>query len=305
VAPGFIDIHTHVFAGGNPGFANGSSSISPDTVALRSGVTTVVDAGTSGWQNFPTFKAQVIDRSTTRVLAFLNIFPTGFGSGSAIAPPLEDLDPKKTAEAVTQYRDFIVGTRIGHYSGSDWTVFDRVAEAARLSNTLLLVECHLRNFSLQDQFDRMRPGDISTHAFEQVSERMPVVDEQGTVRPFVLAAQQRGILFDVGHGGAGFWFSQAIPCVEAGARAHVLRHRSSPQQSRRRHEGHDECHVEVLEHGDEPRGRHPPRQLERRVLNQAGRSGTSQSGRRGGYRRLQGRAGTTRIRRFGQVPAGR
>ena len=60
VAPGFIDIHTHVFAGGNPGFADGSSSISPDTVALRSGITTVVDAGTSGWQNFPTFKAQVI-----------------------------------------------------------------------------------------------------------------------------------------------------------------------------------------------------------------------------------------------------
>jgi dihydroorotase len=216
VAPGFIDVHTHVFAGGNPGFADGSSSISPDTVALRSGVTTVVDAGTSGWQNFPAFKAQVIDRSTTRVLAFLNIFPTGFSSGSAIAPPLEDLDAAKTAEAVTRYRDFVVGTRIGHYSGSDWTVFDRAVEAARLSNSVLLVECHLRNFSLQDQLDRMRPGDIITHAFEQVSERLPVVDETGVIRPFVLAAQKRGVLFDVGHGGAGFWFSQAIPALKQG-----------------------------------------------------------------------------------------
>jgi dihydroorotase len=216
VAPGFIDIHTHVFAGGNRGFADGSSSISPDTVALRSGVTTVVDAGTSGWQNFPTFKAQVIDRSTTRVLAFLNIFPAGFSSGSAIEPPLEDLDVRKTAEVVTQFRDFIVGTRIGHYSGRDWTVFDRAVEAARLSNAVLLVECHLRSFSLQDQLDRMRPGDILTHAFEQVSERMPVVDEAGNVRPFVLAAQKRGILFDVGHGGAGFWFSQAIPALTQG-----------------------------------------------------------------------------------------
>src|SRR5678815_5677162 len=62
----------------------------------------------------------------------------------------------------------------------------------------------------------MRPGDIITHSFEQVSERMPVVDDQGHVRPFVLAAQKKGVLFDVGHGGAGFWFSQAVPAFQQG-----------------------------------------------------------------------------------------
>ena len=62
----------------------------------------------------------------------------------------------------------------------------------------------------------MRAGDIITHSFEQVSERMPVVDEQGKIRPFVLAAQKKGVLFDLGHGGAGFWFSQAVPAFKQG-----------------------------------------------------------------------------------------
>ena len=62
----------------------------------------------------------------------------------------------------------------------------------------------------------MRPGDIITHSYEKVSERMPVVDEQGNLRPFVRHALDRGVLFDVGHGGAGFWFSQAIPALRQG-----------------------------------------------------------------------------------------
>ena len=74
VCPGFIDIHTHVFVGSKPEtFADGSLSLSPDDFTFRAGVTTVVDAGTSGWRNFPVFKDQVIDRSKTRILAFLNI----------------------------------------------------------------------------------------------------------------------------------------------------------------------------------------------------------------------------------------
>jgi dihydroorotase len=216
VAPGLIDIHTHVFVGSENGFANGFSSVSPDDFTFKSGVTTVVDAGTSGWRNFPLFKEQVIDRSQTRVLAFLNIFGSGFSSGSAIEPSMDEADPQKTAEAIRKYPEFLVGSRIGHYSGKDWTPFDRALEAAKLSNTPLLVECHLPEYTLEDQLNRMRSGDIITHAFENVSERMPVVEERGIVRPFVLEAQARGVLFDVGHGGAGFWFNQAVPALKQG-----------------------------------------------------------------------------------------
>jgi dihydroorotase len=216
VVPGLINMHTHVYAGSQPGFADGPSSQLPDAFAMRSGITTVVDAGTTGWRSFPDFKAKVADRSVTRVLAFLNIFETGFSLGSAFEPDINTLDVQKTAETIKKYPDFIVGTRIGHYKGKSWEPFDRAVEAAKIANVPLLVECHMPEYSLEDQLKHMRPGDIITHSFENVSERMPVVDEQGKVRPFVLDAQKRGILFDVGHGGVGFWFNQAIPAFQQG-----------------------------------------------------------------------------------------
>src|SRR5690606_4264932 len=78
VTPGLINIHTHVFVGSKPNtFADGILSVSPDDFSFRSGITTVVDAGTSGWRNFPQFKEQVIDQSKTRILSFLNIFGSG------------------------------------------------------------------------------------------------------------------------------------------------------------------------------------------------------------------------------------
>ena len=216
VVPGLIDLHTHVFVGTKPDkFADGINSVSPDDFTFKSGVTTVVDAGTSGWRNFSVFKQQVIDRSQTRVLAFLNIAGTGM-SGKPLQEDISDMNSDSAVATLQKHKDIIVGIKIGHYEGSDWTPFERALEAGRKSNTPLFVECHLPHFTLEDQLKKMRPGDIITHSFEQVSERMPVVDEQGGVRPFVLAAQKKGVLFDVGHGGAGFWFSQAIPAFKQG-----------------------------------------------------------------------------------------
>lgn len=216
VVPGLINIHTHVFAGSNPGFYDGQSSQLPDAFAIRSGITTVVDAGTTGWRTFPEFKTKVVDPSITRVLAWINIFETGFSSGSAFEPDLGSISVQRTVETIKKYDDYIVGTRVGHYKGKSWIPFERASEAARIANVPLFVECHMPQYTLEEQLDHMRPGDIITHSFENVSERMTVVDEQGKVRPFVLDAQKRGVLFDVGHGGAGFWFNQAIPAYNQG-----------------------------------------------------------------------------------------
>ena len=216
VSPGLIDIHTHVFTGPNPGFGHGSSSVKPDDFTFRAGITTVVDAGTSGYKTFPLFKEQIIDRSRTRVLAFLNVFAPGMVGNAAEQEDIKALEIEKADETIKKYADNIVGVKIGHYSGKDWQPFDAAASLAHANNRPLFVECHITAFSLEDQLNHMKAGDIITHAYENVSERMPVVDENGIVRPFVLDARKKGILFDVGHGGVGFWFNQAVPSVKQG-----------------------------------------------------------------------------------------
>jgi len=224
VCPGLIDIHTHVFVGPRAGkFADGVNSVSPDDFSFRAGVTTVVDAGTSGWRNFPQFKEQVIDESKTRVLAFLNIAADGIsGTESTLSKieaakhDLDEMDVQKTEGTIREHPDIIVGVKIGHFDGESWAPFDRAVEAASKTDRPLFVECHLPQYSLEDQLAHMRPGDIITHSYENIDERLPIVDENGKLRPFVLKAKERGILFDVGHGGAGFWFDQAVPAFEQG-----------------------------------------------------------------------------------------
>lgn len=222
LSPGLIDLHTHVFVGSKARtFADGFSSVSPDDFSFRSGITTMVDAGTSGWRNFETFKKNIIDASQTRVLAFLNIAGTGM-SGNPDQENLQDMDPDKAYETLQQYPNVLVGIKIGHFTGAEWTPFENALKASEMANKPLLVECHLPQYTLAQQLEKMRPGDILTHSFEEIEERMPIVDEQGQLRRFVKAAYDRGILFDVGHGGAGFWFSQAIPAVQQGLSPHTF-----------------------------------------------------------------------------------
>jgi len=228
VTPGLINIHTHVFVGSQPNtFADGVLSVSPDDFSFRSGITTVVDAGTSGWRNFPLFKKQVIDQSKTRILSFLNIFGAGLkGEWPALKgfPGLDDIDSNQMSEMIKQYPDYIVGIVIGHYHGKEWTPFDKGLRVANDRKIPIMVECLLPELPYEGILDRLRPGDIVTHAYQNVAERKPkpndirkpLVNEEGLIQPFVMKARDKGVLFDVGHGGAGFWFSQAVPAIRQG-----------------------------------------------------------------------------------------
>jgi dihydroorotase len=220
VVPGLIDMHVHVFHGTNQDqyISNSFSSLPPDGFTFRSGVTTVVDAGSSGWRNFKIFREQTIDNSLTRVLAFLNIVGPGM-EGGAVEQNLGDMDPKLTAIVARQNKDVIVGIKLAHYSGHDWTPLERTVEAGVQADMPAMIDFGGATPPLSIEtllLEKLRPGDIYAHCYAHVRGRMPVVDENGKVRPCVLEAQKKGVTFEVGHGGGSFVYEQAIPALEQG-----------------------------------------------------------------------------------------
>ncbi|MEJ7607094.1 MAG: amidohydrolase family protein, partial [Bryobacteraceae bacterium] len=204
VTPGLVDIHVHVFADSMQGEYTGENSIRPDGFTFRSGVTTVVDAGSSGWRNFEQLKKNVIDRSRTRVLAMLNIVGHGMGGRADVEQNTEDMDPKKTAEMAKRFSDVVVGIKIAHYKGPEWLAVERSVEAGKLANLPVMVD--FADFRTERPFQdlvsqKLRPGDIYTHAYLRA---VPMLDEKGKVLPYLFQAQKRGIVFDVGHGAGSF-----------------------------------------------------------------------------------------------------
>ena len=140
MTPGLIDIHTHVYTGtGEPRSYAGDNSVYPDGFTLRVGVTTVADAGGSGWRNFDDFKTRVIDRSKTRVLAFLNIVGNGMRGGK-FEQDLADMEVKPTAEMARRHPGLIVGIKTAHYTGPEWAPVERAVEAGTLANIPVMVD---------------------------------------------------------------------------------------------------------------------------------------------------------------------
>jgi len=220
ITPGLIDMHVHVFMGNDPGsyIADGATSVMPDGFTFRSGVTTVVDAGSAGWRNFRLFKEQTIDKANTRVLALLNIVGTGMW-GRFEEQDVTDMNPEMTAHMVTRlYPEILVGIKSAHYWG-DFTQVDKAVEAGKLANVPVMIDFgeHDPPNSIKSLFlEHLRPGDMFTHTFANISQRESVVDENGKVKPFVLEAQKKGIVFDVGHGGGSFTWEQAVPAIKQG-----------------------------------------------------------------------------------------
>ena len=226
VTPGLIDIHGHHFWGteSNAYLSNSFSSLPPDGFTLRSGVTTIVDAGGPGWRNFEQFKEQTIDRSRTRVFCFLNIVGSGM-KGGAVEQNLGDMDAKLTAMVARANPEHIVGIKLAHYSGPEWAPTERAVEAGRLADIPVMVDFGGNTPALLLEtllLEKLRPGDILTHCYAHVNGRMPVVDEDGKVRPFVFEAQKQGRILDVGHGGGSFVYEQAKPAIEQGLKPNSI-----------------------------------------------------------------------------------
>ena len=220
VTPGLIDMHVHVFHGPylDQTFMNGPRSQSPDGFTFRVGVTTVVDAGSSGWRSFPVFKRQVIDVSLTRVLAFLHIV----GEGMRVGPfeqNLKDMDARITGEFAKQNSEHIVGIKLAHYEGRDWTPTIRGIEAGRIADIPFMVDFGSANppLPLDSLFlHYFRPGDIFAHCYGGGGGGREGLVADGKLRPFMPAARERGVIFELGHGGASFTYANAVPATQAG-----------------------------------------------------------------------------------------
>ena len=216
VTPGLVDIHVHVFAATMDREYTGEFAVRPDGFTFRSGVTTVVDAGSSGWRNFEDFKRLVIDRTQTRVFAMLNIVGKGMAGRTDIEQDVSDMDAERTAAMAKSHRDVVVGIKIAHYAGPDWGPVEKSVKAGTLANIPVMVD--FATFRPERPFQelvlkKLRPGDIYTHAYLTA---VPMLDSEGRLLPYLFEARKRGVIFDVGHGGGSFSFRQAVPAVKQG-----------------------------------------------------------------------------------------
>jgi dihydroorotase len=216
VTPGLVDIHVHVFTGtGEKASYAGDNSVYPDGFTLRVGVTTVADAGCAGWRNFDTFKERVIDRSKTRVLAFLNIVGHGM-RGPAFEQVLDDMDAGPTAETALRHKGLIVGIKTAHYEGPEWAPVERAVIAGTRAGIPVMVDFGAKRAErplAELVTKKLRPGDIYTHVYSGLRGEQ---DPSGHVNPGLLEGRKRGVVFDVGHGGGSFSWGIAIPAVKEG-----------------------------------------------------------------------------------------
>jgi dihydroorotase len=214
VTPGLVDIHTHVFAGtGEWRSYAGDNSVYPDGFTLRVGVTTVADAGSAGWRTFEDFKERIIDRSKTRVLAFLNIVGHGM-RGGAYEQDLADMQAQPTADMARRFPGLVIGVKTAHYAGPEWAPVERAVEAGTMANIPVMVDfgANKAERPLSELVTKkLRPGDIYTHVYSGLRGEQ---DPSGHVNPALFEGRKRGVIFDVGHGGGSFLWRIAAPAIK-------------------------------------------------------------------------------------------
>jgi len=217
VVPGLIDLHTHVYWGGT------SLGVDAAEIAKTSGTTTFVDAGSSGPGNFHGFRRHVIEPSPVRILPILNVSHAGIFAFSATVmvgecADLRLLDPRDCVRVIDANRDLIVGVkvRVGRTAGGNSGIapLDIAIEVAEEVGLPVMAHLDHPPPSRLEVLSRLRPGDIITHCFRPFP-NAPVAPD-GRVREEVAAARERGIVFDIGHGGGSFGFRTAEAMLAAG-----------------------------------------------------------------------------------------
>ena len=205
VTPGLVDIHVHVYQWKEAG----GEGVQADAHSFRSGVTTMVDAGSSGWRTFPDFRDRIIGHSKTRILAFLNIVGAGMGTGKEDDPA--EMDAEAAARTAKANPEIIVGFKTAHYAGPGWESVDGAVEAGKLAGLPVMVDFGQINATRNINalfLDKLRPGDIYTHCFSGHREELL---GSGKLNPAMEAGRKRGIVFDIGHGGGSFYWYVAVP----------------------------------------------------------------------------------------------
>jgi len=220
VLPGLVDLHVHVY----PGVAD--LSVEADPTCLGRGVTTIVDAGSSGANTFPGFRRWVVEPSRGRVLAYLNIALTG-----QIDPFLGELhdlrfaDPERAAAVALANPDVIVGFKVRlseMLAGPNGLAgLERALEAGRAASLPVMAHIGGTTFGIEEVFARFRPGDIITHAYTGWRPGALVTDG-GRVVPGALEARARGVIFDVGHGAGSFTWEVAEAALADGFRPDTI-----------------------------------------------------------------------------------
>ena len=223
VSPGLIDLHTHVYWGGT------SLGIDAEEFCRTSGVTTAVDTGSAGPGNFMGFRRHVIEKSEVRILAYLHVSFAGIYAFSNTimigeSQEMRMLSPADCVAVAEKNRDVLVGIKIRvglHASGTNgWNALKMALEVADEVGMPLM--CHIDHPppSYEDVVNILRPGDVLTHAFRPFPNTP--VNSQGKVKPEVIAARKRGVIFDIGHGKGSFAFKTARGMLANGFQPDVI-----------------------------------------------------------------------------------
>ncbi|MCP8937482.1 amidohydrolase/deacetylase family metallohydrolase [Alsobacter sp. SYSU M60028] len=214
VTPGLIDLHVHVY----PHVPLG---VDADQLCISGGVTTMLDTGSAGSNNFDAFRRDFIDKAHCQVLGLVNLSRAGL-----VASELGELmdrryaDPKGVVATIERNRGVAVGVKIRagtHIIGAGkdgWDNLREAIQAARDSKTWLMVHIGECPMSIPELVNELSPGDVLTHCFKGGSTR--VTDDHGRIFDDVRAARERGVEFDVGHGYGSFNWSVVEAALEQG-----------------------------------------------------------------------------------------